>query len=233
MIIYKITNIINGKVYVGKTKKTIEERMYKHIFNAKKKINRRLYDSINHHGYDNFIIEKIDEGKTNEEINEKEKEWIRTLDSFYVNGKGYNMTLGGDGGNTNNGKKQSKEWIEKRMKSVMETMKKKGKWSMSGKKHSKETIEKIRESNKNRKYKNKELWLNNLRESNSKPKSKETRMKMRMAKLGKESHKKIKLNIKELKKLLDENKKISEIARHFKVSYSVAYDRVKELRGKK
>ena len=48
--IYKITNSINGKLYIGQTRKTIEERFQVHIKNAQKHINRYLYDAMNKYG---------------------------------------------------------------------------------------------------------------------------------------------------------------------------------------
>jgi len=94
--IYKIVNNINGKIYIGKTIKEIEYRFKRHLINASKKINRYLYDAINHYGKENFTIELIEEcDKSNE--NEREMYWIKYYKS---NDKefGYNMTNGGDGG---------------------------------------------------------------------------------------------------------------------------------------
>ena len=58
--IYKITNIINGHTYVGKTTKTIEQRLEEHQKKARQHPNRYLYDAMNCYGYDNFSIEEID-----------------------------------------------------------------------------------------------------------------------------------------------------------------------------
>ena len=49
--IYKITNEINNKIYIGQTKKTIEERFAAHIQKAKNHTNRYLYDAMNYYGY--------------------------------------------------------------------------------------------------------------------------------------------------------------------------------------
>lgn len=98
MRVYKITNKNTNKVYVGKTKGTIDNRFKKHKRNAKDKINRYLYDSMNHHGFDAFSIEEIEECDNEDILNEREKFWIKEFDCFYPNG--YNMTRGGDGGNT-------------------------------------------------------------------------------------------------------------------------------------
>jgi len=98
MKIYKIVNKNNGKIYIGKTNKTIEERFSAHLKNAKNKVNRYLYDSMNHHGFDLFEVYLVEECKTEEELSSREKYWIENLNSMYPNG--YNMTAGGDGGNT-------------------------------------------------------------------------------------------------------------------------------------
>lgn len=96
--IYKITNIKTNKVYVGQTSKSIDARLSAHIKCAKRKVNRYLYDSMNHHGYDNFIIELIESVETKNEADEREKFWINHLTTLYP--MGYNMTSGGGGGNT-------------------------------------------------------------------------------------------------------------------------------------
>lgn len=98
MIIYKITNLINNKIYIGKTTKSIANRFRSHLKNAKNKINRYLYDAMNKYGYENFTIEEIETVK--DAIgNDREIYWI----AFYKSNEkefGYNMTIGGDGGNT-------------------------------------------------------------------------------------------------------------------------------------
>jgi group I intron endonuclease len=98
MFIYKITNKINGKFYIGKTSKSVEQRFKAHINCAKNRVNRHLYDAMNYYGYDNFTVELIEEIYSNLEANEKERYWI----NFYncISPKGYNMTVGGDGGYT-------------------------------------------------------------------------------------------------------------------------------------
>ena len=124
--IYKITNIINGHTYVGKTTKTIEQRWEEHQNKARQHPNRYLYDAMNCYGYDNFSIEEIEEC-CKEVLDEREKYWIAQLNTLIPNG--YNMTIGGEGGDTwtnnpnkelslmkmivaNRGKKRSKEFCE-------------------------------------------------------------------------------------------------------------------------
>lgn len=94
--IYKITNKINGKVYIGKTERTIEIRWKEHQKNAKyeeKLFHIPLYKAFNKYGIENFSIEYIEECATNI-LNEREQYWIKFFDSC---GNGYNCTLGGDG----------------------------------------------------------------------------------------------------------------------------------------
>lgn len=93
--IYKITNRINGKAYIGKTTLTIKERFNQHKQDYKKEKdkNRPLYRAMNKYGIDNFIIETI--GEYDDKIlDEKEKEYIQFFNTYK---NGYNATLGGDG----------------------------------------------------------------------------------------------------------------------------------------
>lgn len=59
MIIYKITNSINGKVYIGLTTVTLEARWRGHIRDSRV-CDRHLYRSMRKYGLENFIIEEID-----------------------------------------------------------------------------------------------------------------------------------------------------------------------------
>lgn len=114
MYIYKITNHINSKIYIGKTI-NIEKRWYKHKYLAEKsKINRHLYNSMRKHGINNFLISVIEEC-LDDIANEREKYWIKTLNSTDRN-IGYNSTIGGDGGNTwelNNHKEETSKKLSK------------------------------------------------------------------------------------------------------------------------
>lgn len=93
--IYKITNIKNNKIYIGKTNNTIEKRFKEHIRDSKKgtEENRPLYKAINKYGVENFKIEKVEECSP-DIVSEREKYWIEYYGSFKY---GYNATLGGDG----------------------------------------------------------------------------------------------------------------------------------------
>lgn len=93
--IYKITNIINNKIYIGKTEGTIEDRWKQHIRDSKKSQiqHRPLYSAIQKYGINNFKIEIVEQCD-NTIINDREKYWIEYYNSYK---NGYNATIGGDG----------------------------------------------------------------------------------------------------------------------------------------
>lgn len=96
MIIYKITNKVNGKIYIGKTKRTLEERWKQHYRDVNSKISCfKLQKAIKEFGVENFIAEEIDSAGTNEEANEKEVYWIKFYNSM---NNGYNTSPGGKAG---------------------------------------------------------------------------------------------------------------------------------------
>lgn len=94
--IYKITNDINNKVYIGKTLSTIDKRWKEHQRDSQKRRceQRPLYSAIRKYGIEHFHIEQIEE-TTFENINEREKYWIKYYNSYGRDG--YNGTEGGDG----------------------------------------------------------------------------------------------------------------------------------------
>ena len=77
MFIYKITNKINNKIYIGQVyNKTVQDRFNRHIKEANSK-NPILVDrAIYKYGKDNFIVEQIDEATSLKELNQKEKYWL-------------------------------------------------------------------------------------------------------------------------------------------------------------
>ena len=90
MIIYKLTNKINGKVYIGQTVRTLEERIKEHTSHNKTAISK----AIRKYGINNFEIEIIEKCKTVKELNSREKYWIKKYNSFSETG--YNLCEGGE-----------------------------------------------------------------------------------------------------------------------------------------
>lgn len=99
--IYKITNLINNKVYIGKTSHTsIQERFKEHLQDSKRTRceKRPLYDAINKYGEKNFKIELIEEVPSDDIASKREQYWIEQYRSYvgFPDCNGYNATLGGD-----------------------------------------------------------------------------------------------------------------------------------------
>ena len=88
MIIYKITNLVNGKIYVGQTKFSVEKRFKEHA-----KANSPLGHAIRKYGKENFKAEVIEICQTFTELNEREIFWIAKLNCKVPNG--YNIADGG------------------------------------------------------------------------------------------------------------------------------------------
>lgn len=93
--IYKITNNINGKIYIGKTLFSIEKRWQEHCqdYNKERNEKRPIYSAMKKYGIENFSISEVEEC-TAKEIDEREKYWIEYYGSFK---NGYNATTGGTG----------------------------------------------------------------------------------------------------------------------------------------
>lgn len=93
--IYKITNKVNGKVYIGQTIRPLKVRFRQHTY---RKDCTYLASAINKYGKENFTIELI-ETIPYEKLNEREIYWI----SFYKSQNkkyGYNLLKGGNSGNS-------------------------------------------------------------------------------------------------------------------------------------
>ena len=95
-IIYKATNSINGKVYVGQTKILLRDRIVAHLSQARCNAGHYFHAAIRKYGQDAFAFEAIDSAVDAADLNAKEIHWITALDCRAPNG--YNMSPGGDGG---------------------------------------------------------------------------------------------------------------------------------------
>lgn len=94
MIIYKITNLVNGKSYIGKTTQSLERRWNGHKKSARSGSMVKLACAIRKHGADNFVVEVIERMTTDVGLDVAEQLWIKHLKTKDC---GYNMTDGGEG----------------------------------------------------------------------------------------------------------------------------------------
>jgi len=102
-VIYKITNLVNGKIYVGKTKRKYptarwqEHKKCAIEYNGHPRGKTYFYNALRKYGVENFRFEVIDQAFANSELLAKEMYWIATLQSTN-RCVGYNSTYGGESG---------------------------------------------------------------------------------------------------------------------------------------
>lgn len=227
MGIYKITNKINGLIYIGSSK-NIEYRWRKHkeMLESDRHYNCHLQSSWNKYGSENFIFEVLEE-TTKNHLLIREQYYLDTLTPFDT--LGYNACkIAG----SPLGYKHTEETIEKRRKilkgrTVSEETRKKIGDKLRGKKRSPEQIKKFSEVQKTRWEKmsdeEKSLKKQEVKEHFAKyPKkiSEETKEKIRLSLLGRKRPKEFceKMSkIRKGKKLSEETKqKLREIAKERK-----------------
>jgi hypothetical protein len=93
-IIYK--HDLNGKSYIGYTNLTMEDRLHKHYLNAMSGIDTHFYRAIRKYGIDSIKSTIVCECESFDDAKNKEILYISKYDTY---NNGYNMTIGGDGGN--------------------------------------------------------------------------------------------------------------------------------------
>lgn len=92
MIIYKLTNRVNGKSYIGQTIKTLNQRVHEHCVGPPGC--RAIRRAIDKYGIDNFDKEIIIKAQSREDLNELETKYILRYNSLSPNG--YNLNTGGN-----------------------------------------------------------------------------------------------------------------------------------------
>lgn len=104
--IYKITNSLTGNFYIGKTSKSIQHRLAEHKRSSRKGAVTHLHSAMRVYGEEVFIIECLEE-VPDTEASAREIFWIEELTPHY------NMTKGGEGGDTFSGKTHSQSTRQK------------------------------------------------------------------------------------------------------------------------
>jgi group I intron endonuclease len=92
MYVYKITNDITGDFYVGKTIRSLDARYRQHKNDSKRGSETIIHRAMRKYGFENFSIEVLEE--VDSDLDNREVYWISELDPLY------NMTSGGEGGDT-------------------------------------------------------------------------------------------------------------------------------------
>lgn len=101
MIIYKVINLENQKIYIGQTINSLEHRKNGHYrdANCAKKKSIYFHNALLKYPKESFIWEEIETCQTKKELDEREQYWI----SYYKSNEiGYNLKAGGQlGGGVN------------------------------------------------------------------------------------------------------------------------------------
>lgn len=92
MLIYKITNKINNKVYIGQTSRTLAVRIREHQIAAERSDGFYLHNAIKKYGWENFEVCVLAETDDRDALNMLERYYIQKFNSDV---KGYNLAPGG------------------------------------------------------------------------------------------------------------------------------------------
>ena len=116
MLIYIAKNIINNKLYIGKTTKTLQKRIYQHVRSIDYGSVSVFHLAIKKYGIENFCFDTLIECQSDDKLNMFEKFYIDAYKSKSPNG--YNLTDGGDGNSAGTpsafkGRKHSEETKQK------------------------------------------------------------------------------------------------------------------------
>jgi hypothetical protein len=97
MLVYKITNNVNGHGYIGITQCSLAKRWREHLCAARTGSDKRLYRAMRKYGTNNFSIAALYEADSFQELQAVERGLIAAHGTYASNGKGYNLTSGGEG----------------------------------------------------------------------------------------------------------------------------------------
>lgn len=151
--IYKHTNKVNSKSYIGITSQSVERRWQNgYGYNTKDQLFAR---AIHKYGWENFEHTILEECNSLTEANQREQYWITYYHTYIGDPhcNGYNMTLGGDGTAGHYCSEEAKEKIRIKATGRLHSTETKQKISSAitgnknpfyGRHHSPETIEKIK-----------------------------------------------------------------------------------------
>lgn len=121
-IIYKATNVVNNKSYIGQTIDILEKRIHSHKKSSFRKnhsqYNYLFHRAIRKYGIESFLWEIIEVCNT-PELNDKEIFYIKQFKTYAPDGEnGYNLTRGGDNNFGSSGKYHYLNRMSKRKKEL-------------------------------------------------------------------------------------------------------------------
>lgn len=205
MVIYKTTNLVNGKVYVGKDERNNPNYIGSGLL---------IQNAIKKYGKENFVKEIIEQCSSKKQLSEREKYWIKELNTTNLK-IGYNLTDGGSGGNTYEHNQKLPE-IKKKLTGKNN--------HFYGKHHSSESKRKISSSNIGKKAWNK--GKTGIYSDDTLQLMREYRKDL----VGENHPKWIEIDIEEIRRLLKEGYSARKISTHFGVKPDVIYLRIKRYK---
>lgn len=148
-IIYSATNLVDGKVYVGQTTRSIDARWAQHCRNV---CCVKLHRAIKRHGADGFSVRVIDSAGSKDELDAKEVFWIESLQSRDPL-RGYNLRAGGSFGKHS---EESRRLMSEKVRAAYERPEMRMRLSAAhtGKKHSPERVAKVAAANTGKTHSN-------------------------------------------------------------------------------
>ena len=186
MIIYKTTNLITGKFYVGKDSKNLPNYLGSGVL---------LNAAIKKYGRDNFIKEILESVHNIEELDSREIYWINKLNSTDRH-TGYNLTNGGTGGDTYS-KNPNYDNIISKLKKRRHTEETKKKISANNWQHTNPGPRTGSNWGEDQRKKMENYWKNNPHPSIGKTHTEASKQKMREKRLGKKCSEETKAKMRE------------------------------------
>ena len=144
--IYKITNTVNGKSYIGQTRHDAEKTRIRCHLNGDSKGSRLVKRAIEKYGKDAFAYEILHDGIIPEFLDDLEIEAIKKFNTIAP--QGYNLTAGGEGGSPS---EETRRKMSEVGKSRTVEHRRRLSEAQTGRKHSEETKRKISEAVKGEK----------------------------------------------------------------------------------
>ena len=206
MIIYRATNTVNGKMYIGKTVKTLEVRKREHLNSAKRGVETIFHKVIRKYSEQMFRWDILAVAGNEEVLMSLEKKFIYLYNTYA--GSGYNMTEGGDGvsGLVCSEETRRKLSEANKGKKASEESKRKMSEARKGRKLSEEAKKKIGEVHKGRKLSEEAKKKIGEVQKGKKKHSEESRKKISEFNKGKLTSEETKQKMSEARKLYWANK---------------------------
>lgn len=172
MIVYGVLNVINGKIYIGQTTKSLEQRKKQHERDIKSRSPYIFHRALNKYGWENFKWYIIKRCRNQEDLNNSEIATIsqlKTQNYLY----GYNISKGGRGGAivkrivTEETKRRISESVKKAMRNPVIKAKKEQGTNNYLKEHRKVLTERVKKQWENPEFKQKAIERLKKRWANS------------------------------------------------------------------